>query len=269
MSIAVIIVRVVENALLFGVLPRTHFACRATGHCPAGPPVWELSRILYPGAFNKVKRQDGGGGFFLFMERDPLSMIWSFVGVVIISGLLLAAQTVILNRSYLSSLSYISGEWLLIDDRKKNKLSTATLEQLSSTGSVPPIWDPKKKYKKGELVCYPHLSDSIYQATSNSPEGRPRDVEFHGLNAMLRNELGHPSTSSFVSYLATLQFTVILVHAVLWFLRFIFGYSEYTYGLFWAILAHLVAAQGLVSVSRPSSNTMNELRQLSAEVMAD
>lgn len=268
MAVAVIIVRVLENVVLFGILPRTHFACRASGHCPAGPPLWELARVLYPGGHTQPRRLDGWN-LFHFMERDPASMTWSFLGVVIISLILLVAQMVVLNKSYLSTMAYISGEWALIDSRKNSKrsLSSAALQQLSSTGSEPTVWDPKRKYKKGELVCYPHASDAIYQATSNSPEGKPRDRELYGMNELLKKELGHPSTSSYLSDLAAIQFMVILAHMLVWLVLVVIGHSYTTYGMFYGILAHIVASQGLVSLARPSSN-MSELRQLHAEVVA-
>ena len=271
MAVAVVCVRIVENVLLFGVLPRTHFACRAMGHCPVGPPVWELMRVLYPGGYSRAKRMDGRSMFF-FMETDPTSMLWSFAGVIILSVVLLAAQFVMLNRSYLSIMGYIAGEWVLVDDRKTSKKNyiAAVLKRISSSqssGSEPTVWDPKRKYKKGELVYYPHASDAIYKATSNAPEGRPRDRELYGLNAVLRKELGHPSTSSFLSHLATFQLLVVLSYAALWLLLVVFGYWHQTYGLLWATLAHLVAAQGLLSSARPLS-TMKELQQLNAEVIA-
>jgi len=198
-------------------------------------------------------------------------MLWSFAGVIILSVVLLAAQFVMLNRSYLSIMGYIAGEWVLVDDRKtsnKNYIAVA-LKRISSSssGTEPTVWDPKRKYKKGELVYYPHASDAIYKATSNAPEGRPRDRELYGLNAVLRKELGHPSTSSFLSNLATFQLLVVLSYAALWLLLVVAGYSHQTYGLLWAIVAHLVAAQGLLSSARPMS-TMKELQQLNAEVNA-
>jgi hypothetical protein len=285
LALNVLFVRTLENLFLVGLLPRSNFICRATGHCPPGPPLWELSRILYPGGFSSPKRPDGFQ-IFGFMESDLPSALWTLVSVVSVSVVLLLAQTFVLNRSYLSILAYHSLEWDFVENPRRSKskktqqpqvnpVSPASNQQQSAT-----VWESKRKYMKGDLVYYPDASGAMYRATSNSPEGHPYDREFRGVNEMFRMELGHPATSDLLGKLAAYQLVTALVFFALWILLFLCGFSTRRYGLIWAVTAHVVTAHGVLSVTTTAahavvahknrsqpSNAMRTLQQLNAEIM--
>ena len=263
MAMTVLVVRCLENLVLFGILPRTHFACRATGHCLPGPPVWELARILYPGGHTQARRWDGWS-MFHFMERDSTSLVWTIFGVLFISVLMLVAQTVTLSKSYLSTMAYISGEWVLVDGARQKHYNRSSPKSLQSSSVEPAVWDPKRKYKKGELVNY---GNAVFQATNNGPEGKPRDRELYGLNECLKRELGHSSTSTFLSDLATLPILVLILHMLVYCVYFAVGLWHCTYGIPCAMVAHSVAAYALVSLARPGAHNMTELKQLHAEML--
>lgn len=257
LALGVVFARVVENVVLVGVLPRSKFTCRATGHCPPGPPLWELSRIIYPGGFSKAKRQDGFQ-VFGFMECDSSSALLTLISVVTVSMVLLLAQAVVLNRSYLSILAHLSLGWEIVDKKKLPealpKSPTSTTPQQQQQIVPTPIWEPKRKYGKGELVFYPDAAGAMYRATSNSPEGRPYDREFRGMNERFRSELGHPATSELLCTLAACQFIATGLCYALWLVLIICGYYAQTYGLIWTVAANLVATHGALSVTMSAAN---------------
>lgn len=263
MTATVIFVRVLENVLLFGVFPRTYFYCRATEHCSKELPLWAMAQILYPGGHHRPERMENRHMLYA-MESDPISMVWSFFGVLLISVIVLSAQAVALNRSYLCIMSYLSSEWIIID--KQTSSSSIVSGSIIISETEPTTWDPRKKYKKGDRVYYPEVvSGSMYVATSDSPEGRPRDREFRGLNKCLQNELGHRSTSKFLYYAARIQFELVLMNMALWLILVILRCS--TEGFFWSIMANTIATYGLLTFHRRSS-TINELKQLNAEIIS-
>jgi hypothetical protein len=277
----VIFVRLVENIFLVGVLPRTFYACRASRHCPSGLPLWEVSRILYVGGFSEPRRSDGGG-FSDFMEQDALSSFFTYFNVIQLSVVLLSVHTLLMDRSYLSILGYISGEWELIDTwRGIHDISQSTNEAKSSSqhhsttigsiGDNPHPWDQRRKYKKGDLVFY---GSSVYQATSSSPEGRPADKSVIRMNKTLRSEFGHPSSSKLVLQVARFQLWSACMHlAVL--ICMVPLESQSIYGMIGIVVAQLVACHAVLSGACPvgrsskaehSASKLSELEQLSREI---
>lgn len=82
-------IRLLDNVFICGVLPRTGYACRATGHCPAGAQIWQLSKVLYPAGITTSLRKDGVyGTAFSLLVPDPLSALWTVFGVVMVTGVL-------------------------------------------------------------------------------------------------------------------------------------------------------------------------------------
>jgi hypothetical protein len=270
----VIFVRLIENIFLVGVLPRTLYACRASGHCPSGLPFWEVSRILFVGGFSEPRRSDGSG-FSDFMEQDALSSIFTYLSVVLLSIVLLSVQTLLLDRSYLSILGYISGEWELIDAWKGSHDANQSANEAKTlmTGSIgdPLPWDQRRKYKKGDVVLY---GNSVYQATSNSPEGRPADRSLCRMNEVLRSEFGHPSSSKLVLQTARLQFWIAFTHLAILIVLVLLD-SQSKYGMIGIVVAQLVACHAVLSGARPfgrsskadhSAANLGELEQLRHEI---
>ena len=250
----VVLCRVLENIVIVGVLPRTRFACRAMGHCPAGPSLWELSRILFPGGPRTGSVQASG-----YMESDLFSAIWAMLGVVIISITILVSQGVVLNRSHLSIAAYRALEWELV--------SKAPSQQRSAT-----VWEVKRKYSKGEMVVYPDHLGALYRARVNSPEGHPSYNGFWLLGEELLSELGSPATSRLVTSLATFQYAAAILYFGFWFLLNLLGYHATSQGLSWAVISNMVAVHGITlsvsrSAARKESVAMRSFQKLNAEIL--
>jgi hypothetical protein len=252
----VLLGRVLEHVLVVGLLPRTRWAGRAMGHCPAGPSVWELSRRLFPGGLRGPPVPAAGDG-----ERDPFSALWAVGAVILISFTLLAAQGIVLNRSYLALAAYRAREW----------------ERVSSKTAAPPtsapVWETKRKYPHGDLVYYPDRSGALYRSRVPAPEGHPLDLGFRWFGEALLAELGHPATSGMIAHLVTIQYVAAVLYFLVWALRRLLGWSAP--GLAAAVLAHLVAVQGLLAVTRSArytvagaqSESMRALQALNAEIL--
>lgn len=239
-----ILLRVTEYVFVVEFIPRLAFVCRATGHCSARAQLWELSSILYPAGVATPLRTDFSSAIQSF-ESHIVSTLWTAVGIVIVSCCLLSAQAIVLDKGYLAVLGYIGSEWTVVTDA-----DTATLNP----------WDPKRKYKKGDLVGY---GSDVYQATSNSPDGKPIDPRLRSVHKLLSGELGHNATSQVLLQVSKVQLGTTLIYIGLWVMFTLFGYS--TDGLLSAVGANLVA---LYTLSNDGLSHHNELSSLRAEIMA-
>lgn len=256
LSLQFVNLRVLENVFLVGILPRTHFTCRSTGHCPSGLSPWNLSVILFPGGFNQAGRSLNHDWFNL-MESDVLSFIWTLVGVIIVSVVLLLAQMTVLNRSYLALLAYHCLEWEKV--RKKGEGSTSAVERhvQHQPNTAVTVWEPKRTYTKGDLVFYPDAaSGNVFRAAINGPANRPynRDGNLR-MNKKLIEELGCPSTSLYLGELASYQLAATLLSFAGWLWLLFSGRfrSGQTLGLMWAVLAHAVATHGVIASGATTS----------------
>jgi len=89
LTLKVVLIRFLDNLLVCGILPRTSYACRATGHCSAGAQVWQLSKVLYPAGITSALRKDGVyGTAFSLLQSDSLSAVGAVLGVVMVTGVL-------------------------------------------------------------------------------------------------------------------------------------------------------------------------------------
>lgn len=136
----------------------------------------------------------------------------------------------------------------------------------SFNGSPLSQWDPRRRYKKGDLIVqnYPGFGvQSIYKATSNSPEGRPFDLYLRATHDLFRNELGHPATSNVVAYILGVQLVMIFVITVMIICYHFLNY--YCVSLLWTLAANIVAAFGTVGVALPRYREYHRLaKQISA-----
>ena len=249
------LLRTGENIFVTVILPWTGYACRATGHCQEGIQLWQLSTILNPVGITSALRSDAALGNDLDMQADYFAALLIALSVVIISSLLLVAQAVTLNGSYLAITGYICGEWAPIDPQTE-----PTLKNGSAHASQ---WDPKRRYKKGDLVVvtrpfwFPR--QAYYKATSNSPEGTPFDVFLQLTHELFRNELGHPSTSMLMTvliqghliYIALLM-VIVLGNAIL--------SGSSSNGLLYTLAANVLACYGAINAGLTKRS---ELQQIS------
>lgn len=245
--------RCFETLLLCGVLPRTSWICRATGHC-AAPQIWELYQVLYPIGITSPIRTDGNYSTSLFVG-SWMSALWMLLSITAVTLLVLLAQSIVLNKTYLSIAAYISSEWEPVEE-----------SQLVGTPS-PSMWDPRRKYKKGDVVLHVGTGQGqlAYRATTNSPETRPSSNLSFRLEKTLnmRRELGHLSASTLLCKTTLLQSSLVGLDVLLLLLRWVTGHS--TKGCTAALAAHVVAAIALVCAGTPRTS---KLVQLNAEIQA-
>ena len=111
------------------------------------------------------------------------------------------------------------------------------------------------------MYSYPGFRQSVYMATTNSPEGRPFDLFLRATHDLFRHELGHPVTSRIVS-------TVVKIHSV--FIGIVVVYfivmGDYTEKSFTTMLfANIVACYGTLQIGMME---YEELEDVAAEINA-
>ncbi|KAG7365304.1 hypothetical protein IV203_038507 [Nitzschia inconspicua] len=246
--------RILESILVCILIPHTKFACRATGHCPNTYSWTDLAKILYHvGISSALRNDDAFKKPFGSFQIDRLPSIITLNSVIFITFALLLCQAVTLNRSYLGIMGYLTGEWTVVDTESDPSV-------LEGPGRPSP-WDPRRRYKKGDLVAEttsPNFGKIVvYRATSNSPEGRPFDLYLRASHDLFRNELGHPASSQIIAFLSTLQFTWILVLMITILSYQIMGYDNSS--LLWTFAANLVAIFGTIAVAMPPYSEIGKL----------
>lgn len=254
----VIILRLFENLWVCVFLPRTGFVCRFTGHCPNTVSTVELSKILYHVGVNTPLREDiSYQNDYDTGSGDWGATILTIVSVIVITIALLLAQAATLNRSYLGIMGYLAGEWVLVDEK----------DPALNDGPWPSPWDPRRRYKKGDLISWDSPSSVasssgvgrvVYRATSNTPEGRPFDLYLRATHDLFRNELGHPATSHLIAFLSTVQFGLISL-LILMILVYQLLLGSFTGSLLWTLAANLVAVYGTISVAVPKYKEIGRL----------
>lgn len=172
------------------------------------------------------------------------------LSVIIITSLLLLAQAVVLNGSYLAIMGYISGEWTLVQDPPQYF-------------EAPANWDPKRRYKKGDLIVHPGFGGgAVYRANTNNPEGRPFDLCLRATHDVFSSELGHASTSRVIAIATMVQMVFVGFIVCVLLCYWLMDYS--TGGLWTALLANIVACAGLATVGMTDyeelDNVANEIR---------
>jgi hypothetical protein len=246
--------RICENLFVSVILPWTGYACRATGHCQEGIQLWQLSTVLFPMGITSALRADATSGNDFDMQADYFAALLIFLSVIFISSILLVAQAVTLNGSYLAITGYICGEWTQVDAQSEPSLKNGSAH--------PSQWDPKRRYKKGDLVVVNRTfwlpRQAYYKATSNSPEGTPFDVFLQATHGLFRNELGHPSTSKLLALLIRghLIFIAFLMVIVLG-NALLSGNSAN--GMLYTLAANVIACYGAINAGLTRHS---ELRQL-------
>ena len=242
-------IRIVDGLLACTVLPRTLLACRLTGHCPERPALWELSSILNPiGLTGPLPTRASSMLRSVIPDRGSLVIIMLSVGII--TALLLLAQVVVLNGAYLAIMGYVSGEWTLVEDTPQSHFE------------APANWDPRRRYKKGDLIIHPGFGGGVYRAATNNPEGRPFDLCLRATHDVFRSELGHSSTSRVIAIATKVQISFISVIFGMLLYYWLMGYA--TDALFTALLANMIACYGLATVGMMNygdlATVANEIR---------
>mmetsp|Transcript_9405 Transcript_9405/g.16842 ORF Transcript_9405/g.16842 Transcript_9405/m.16842 type:complete len:287 (+) Transcript_9405:3-863(+) len=239
-------VRILENVFVCVILPRTGFACRATGHCPNSASILDLAKVFYHVGITSPLRNDGRYQTqYAMISPDRGSAILTLISVVVVTSSLLLAQAATLNRSYLGIMGYLTGEWVVVD--------TDSDPSLLEGPNRPAPWDPRRRYKKGDMIAEtpsPSFGKIIvYRATSNNPEGRPFDLYLRATHDLFRNESGHPASSQAIAFLSTVQFGLISLLILVVLVYQLLDYNNAS--LLWILAANLVAAYGTISVGMP------------------
>ena len=240
-----IVYRVLENVTLCAIMPRLGLICRITGHCPTSPN--DLTRVMYPGSIVRAKRMDGSMDELadMFATHNIESFLSCVANVLLLTLVFTTAESLWLNRSYLSNLGYATGEWALVRDRR------------STINPVP--WDPRRKYKKDDVVLYER---KVYRATANAPEGTPLAPRLTQLHGLIRGEVGHLSTSRLLRWLTVIESLAMGIYLSLWII-FQFAGGQAAQGRLVTALAHGLAT---VAVGRLGETRYHRLAQLNAEL---
>lgn len=175
------------------------------------------------------------------------------ISVIIITGSVVFTQAATLNRSYLSIMGYLAGGWCIVD------MKDPAYSLPSATSPSP--WDPRRRYKKGDLIVQdlPAFGGkAIYVATTNAPEGIPYDLSLRATHDLFRNELGHPATSTMISFIIFLQLCLILSLMIM---IGVYQFLEYRCGsLTWTLVANIVATYGTMRATAvPNLSEMQNL----------
>jgi hypothetical protein len=259
--------RLAEAVLLCGILPRMTWLCRATGHCPP-PRLWELTHLLYPIGISTPLRKDGVYSPVLF-AGSWASGVWILIVISILTVLILLAQAVILNKTYLAIQQYVATEWDPVEvlppsEKATTPSSSSPSATTNSSSTTPPAWDPRRRYKTGDMVVYPTTGPRrvVYRATTNGPEGEPASESPSRIeNALsMRTELGHPISSALLWRISAFQCFMVILEAALLVLRTsIGGSAAVNGGAYTRLLAQAVAAVGLVRVGLPRYSRLSRL----------
>lgn len=247
----VTLLRVIDAIICCAILPRTVYVCRATGHCPSTPTLAELSRILYPQGVSGVYRDNSGyKSMFQSINPDRGSALITISSIIVITSVLLLAQLVTLNKSYLAIMGHLAGEWKLVDN-----VGSGIVSQ----------WDPRRRYKKGDMIVhsYPGFRQSVYMATTNSPEGRPFDLFLRATHDLFRHEVGHQSTSRIITTVVKIHliFMGVIIMTILYYVMV--GYSARS--LVTSLFANMVACYGVLQAGLIE---YDELERVAAELNA-
>ena len=171
----VALLRVAENIILCSVLPQSEFACVATGHCSGGPNLWELPGLT--GVTGRVNL-----GMYESLIRDRTVSFIVGLTVVVVTASLLLAQAATLDRTYLSTLSYVSSGDFNMDSAGSSSAGGSG----RSSG----------RYRKSGGGGDSNLSSSLV----GGGEGvRQYSLYLRTAHALFRDEVGHPSTSRAIS----------------------------------------------------------------------
>ena len=247
----VLLWRLLDIWICCGWLPRSDYLAQALGHLPSTERrlPHRLAQDLYPAGLLTPSRSDLKFPFWEKQIRDPTSFLWHLWNLATLPLLLLVVQMLYLNRTYFAISSHFSNEWALLGPVD------------GSMGNSVGPWDPRKKYKKDDLVVY---DDFMYQAEVNQPEGRPVEPDIRDyFQDHALHELGHSSTSKIMCTAYIIQLLSTLVQASCWVGAFF--YTDRTpEGLLIAVAANFIASHALSSVG---TNDWNELRHINDEIL--
>jgi hypothetical protein len=187
---------------------------------------------LFPQGVSGVYRDNSGyKSVFQSINPDRGSALITISSIVVITSVLLLAQLVTLNKSYLAIMGHLAGEWKLVDNAGSGIVSQ---------------WDPRRRYKKGDMIVhsYPGFRQSVYMATTNSPEGRPFDLFLRATHDLFRHEVGHQSTSRIITTVVKIHliFMGVIIMTMLYYVMM--GYSARS--LVTSLCANMVACYGVL-----------------------
>jgi hypothetical protein len=230
--------RLLETVCVCGWLPRSEWMLRFLRQRNT---MIGLEYFLFFAGITEPRRKDIPEPL-----SDSFSAVWSYASLVSATVFLLVAQSLLTDRSYLSTLAFWSTEWKLTESQQQPQQAS--------------LWDARHKYKPGDVCVYNNLT---YQAVLHHPQGPPMRRSTRWMNWLyewLQAEVGHGVMHSRIwSELLRIQSILVMVFLALW----CFASSSWSSGLGTAFLAHLVVWYGLVQVG---STDYVALQKLATEV---
>jgi hypothetical protein len=270
-------------------------ACHFTGHCGADRGmIWTTSSNPWIHMSNQPKPEMRSQFDILLLDHTStitILFLWTSILVIVIS--LLVAQAITLDGTYLATMGYLAGKWTPLDHDSQlqyesyssiqsNHHHTHHKKGSSSSGGQqggvirPTLWDSRKRYKKGDLIVLLDPRDvaggtnnTIYEAETNSPEGRPFDPYLRASHDWLRHEVGPPSTSVVLAVTGRLQVFVMMCLVSCILIRTLVTRIE-TVSLYTMLCAHIVALYATSTIGVPTSpslfNRTNEFEIVAKEI---
>eukprot|EP00592_Proboscia_alata_P000440 CAMPEP_0194369980 /NCGR_PEP_ID=MMETSP0174-20130528/18355_1 /TAXON_ID=216777 /ORGANISM="Proboscia alata, Strain PI-D3" /LENGTH=801 /DNA_ID=CAMNT_0039147253 /DNA_START=141 /DNA_END=2546 /DNA_ORIENTATION=- len=249
-----ILIRILENIFVTAICPQTAFACQVSGHCEREPVIWDRWG-------SGLENNDKLHSMFDSIAIDTCARMGLVFSVSIVTLVLCLGQIVVLDRSKLSALSYSEGVggggyYLTLADHTNHGVTNGeSANPTSGRVANHPSLGGNRRYGRG-VGNNPAAAPPTKSTHSSFPPNGGNSVfadVFHLLDVAIKSgigtfqfELGHPSTSSVMSFASKLHVWHVLVSSVGTGLYYHLGY-DYT-GMGLALLGNLVAAYAVTHI---------------------
>lgn len=251
----VLLLRTIENVFVCAVLPQSFMVCKITKHCDPYPLLWERAASFSLDPWRVVGQHGIGADAsittsFESIRVDSWVKFYVAASVILTTLSILLAQAVTLDKGFLSSIGYLSGESIFANDEASNSPEFGDKQLNNNTN---------RRNKKGNSHNHKNSDNSTKVSA---------DVDMDELNIFLRSarfifqyDYGHPTTSSVVSVASMFQmgFIVILINVFIYYDSV--GYDSKALAL--TIISNVIASSATCCIG---TMDFNELKRLSLEL---
>lgn len=231
----IILLRTIENVFVCAILPHSYMVCKIANHCDPYPLLWERFGSFALDSW-RISGHHGVGKdasmktTFDSIHIDSLLKFLIVVSISLTTVVLLLAQAVTLDKSYLSNMAFLGGELM---ERKQNQQTspneTATIS--SGAGGDRQQSNTNRRNKKGGGVNHGSYNNTSHNSTNSITDtdnvfpsqyqnGLAKINPFlKAAHLLFKYDLGHPSTSSVTAITSMVQilFTIYLFNLYLYY----------------------------------------------------
>lgn len=251
----VALLRIIENVILCVILPQTEYACKATGHCYKDTTLFELNSV--PGMIGATSRSMYDG-----LVKDWVSIMIVGISVVLVTTLILLAQAVALDKSFLALKSYVYFDSI---NGGTSKGMDGSNTSGSSSGSTK---KGGKRYSSGN----DNKNDFSFFGTREPMSWKRSTLKYlHELSnhvyetgvSMFTNELGALSSSRILAVCSHIHVLFSLFLIVVWILYSLFGKNCY------ALVLTFIAVFNSAGAMEIGLVEFDELESIAKEISID